>query len=216
MWPAPDGFAETDDARRVGARLRTRRRRPGARAVSGLFARRVLAVRRRRRFGGARGARRHRSHRRCATAAWRSSRASTRSGSGSSAIRSAPWSAPRCWWRSPTCASGVQNVPPGSIVGDARPVAGVPPTRRRLFLPAFGVEGTFDEVDRHLLFDPVIDLSRWILEPIDPLALAPYLLLDPVRRAVRRRSCFRSPRSTRSRRALATQSMLAATGATRM
>src|SRR5262249_25094148 len=75
----------------------------------------------------------------------------------------------------------VQNVPPGSIVETLDESPEFRPLVDALFLRIFGIEGPFDEVERHLIFDPIVDLSRWILEPVDPLALAPYLLLDPVR-----------------------------------
>lgn len=78
----------------------------------------------------------------------------------------------------PTLRAGIENVPPGSIVEvlatspEFRPLVDV------VFLPRLGVEGPFDEVTRHLLLDPVIDLSRWILEPADPLALARHLVAE--------------------------------------
>jgi hypothetical protein len=80
----------------------------------------------------------------------------------------------------PALRAAVENVPPGSIVEvlatspEFRPLVDV------VFLPRLGIEGPFDEVERHLLLDPVIDLSRWILEPADPLALAPYVFADRV------------------------------------
>lgn len=110
----------------------------------------------------------------------------------------------------------VQNVPPGSIV---ETLAESPEFRslvEALYLPIFGIEGSFDEVERHLLFDPMIDLSRWILEPIDPLALAPYLLLDPVRQGGPAEILFQVAVLDEVAAPLATQSMLAATGATRV
>jgi hypothetical protein len=45
-----------------------------------------------------------------------------------------------------------------------------------VLLPVLGVEEEFDEIDHALLFDPTVDLVRWVLEPVDPLALAPYLV----------------------------------------
>jgi hypothetical protein len=109
---------------------------------------------------------------------------------------------------------GVQNVQPGSIVETLALSPEFRPIVDGLFLPIFGIEGPFDEVERHLLFDPVIDLSRWILEPIDPLALAPYLLLDPVRQGGAPQMRFQIAALDEVAAPLATQSMLAATGST--
>jgi hypothetical protein len=107
----------------------------------------------------------------------------------------------------------VQNVPPGSIVETLAQSPEFRPLVDALFLPILGVGGPFDEVDRHLLFDPLVDLSRWILEPIDPLALAPYLVLDPVRQGTPPEILFQVAALDEVAAQLATQSMLAATGA---
>ncbi len=110
----------------------------------------------------------------------------------------------------------VQNVPPGSIVETLAESPEFRPLVEGLFLPAFGVEGPFDEIERQLLFDPIIDLSRWILEPIDPLALAPYLQLDAVGPRMAAEILFQVAVLDEVAAPLATQSMLAATGATRV
>jgi len=111
----------------------------------------------------------------------------------------------------------VQNVPPGSIVETLAESPAFRPLVDSVFLPTFGIEPTFfNEVDRHLLFDPIIDLSRWILEPVDPLALAPYLQLDPVRQGDPAEILFQVAALDEVAAQLATQSMLAATGATRV
>lgn len=110
----------------------------------------------------------------------------------------------------------VQNVPPGSIVETLAESPEFRPLVNAVFLPIFGIDDSFDEVERHLLFDPLIDLSRWILEPIDPLALAPYLLLDPVRPGGAAEILFQVAALDEVAAALATQSMLAATGSTRV
>lgn len=81
----------------------------------------------------------------------------------------------------PSFRSGIQNVAPGSIVETLAESPEFRPLVEALFLPNLGVEGPFDEVNRHLLFDPIVDLSRWVLDPIDPLALAPYLFEAPLR-----------------------------------
>ena len=110
----------------------------------------------------------------------------------------------------------VQNVPPGSIVETLAESPEFRPLVDSVFLPIFGVDPSFDEVTRHLLFDPIIDLSRWILEPIDPLALAPYLLLDPVRQGGAPDILFQVAALDEVAAPLATQSMLAATGSMRV
>ena len=107
----------------------------------------------------------------------------------------------------------VQNVPPGSIVETLAESPEFRPLVDGLFLPAFAIEGPFDEVQRHLIFDPIVDLSRWILEPIDPLALAPYLLRDPVRQGGAAKIVFQVAGLDEVAAALATRSMLIATGA---
>lgn len=109
----------------------------------------------------------------------------------------------------------VQNVPPGSIVETLAESPEFRPLVDGLFLPTLGVDGPFDEVARHLLFDPIVDVSRWILEPVDPLALAPYLLLDPVRPGGPAEILFQVAALDEVAAPLATESMLAATGTTR-
>ena len=108
----------------------------------------------------------------------------------------------------------VQNVPPGSIVETLDESPEFRPLVDALFLRIFGIEGPFDEVERHLIFDPIVDLSRWILEPVDPLALAPYLLLDPVRPNGPAEILFQVAGLDEVAAPLATSSMLAATGST--
>ncbi len=78
----------------------------------------------------------------------------------------------------PELRAAVQNVPPGSIVETLAESPEFRPLVEALFLPRLGIEGPFDEVERRLLMDPIVDLSRWVLEPVDPLALAPYLRRD--------------------------------------
>jgi hypothetical protein len=110
----------------------------------------------------------------------------------------------------------VQNVPPGSIVETLAESPEFRPLVDALFLPIFSIDGPFDDVERHLLFDPIINLSRWILEPVDPLALAPYLLLDPVKQGDPAEILFQVAALDEVAAPLATQSMLAATGAARV
>jgi hypothetical protein len=111
---------------------------------------------------------------------------------------------------------GVQNVQPGSIVETLTESPEFRPLVDAIFLPILGVQGPFDESERHLIFDPIVDLSRWILEPVDPLALAPYLLRDPVRPGGAAEILFQVAALDEVASALATQSMLAATGSTRV
>jgi hypothetical protein len=81
----------------------------------------------------------------------------------------------------PAIRRAVLNVPPGSIVENLGESPEFRPLTLGSLLPLLGVDGRgFDEVERHVLFDPVVDLFRWTLEPIDPLALAPYLFADRV------------------------------------
>lgn len=70
----------------------------------------------------------------------------------------------------------VLDVMPGSIVETLAESGEFRPLMDTVLLPQLGVDGEFDEVDRELVFDPTVDLVRWALEPVDPLALAPYLV----------------------------------------
>jgi hypothetical protein len=110
----------------------------------------------------------------------------------------------------------VQNVPPGSIVETLAESTEFRPLVDSVFLPLIGVTGPFDEVNRHLLFDPIVDLSRWILEPIDPLALAPYLLREPVHGGAAPAILFQVAAWDEVAAPRPTDSMLAATGSTRV
>ncbi len=81
----------------------------------------------------------------------------------------------------PSIRRAVLNVPPGSIVENLSDSPEFRPLTLGSLLPLLGVESRgFDEIDRHVLFDPVVDLFRWTLEPIDPLALAPHLFSDRI------------------------------------
>lgn len=70
----------------------------------------------------------------------------------------------------------VLDVMPGSIVETLAESAEFRPLMETLLLPVLGVEPAFDEVGHAMLFDPTVDLVRWMLEPIDPLALAPSMI----------------------------------------
>jgi hypothetical protein len=108
----------------------------------------------------------------------------------------------------------VQNVPPGSIVETLAESPEFRPLVDAVFLPLLGVQGRFDEIDHHLIFDPIVDLTRWVLEPVDPLALAPYLPLDPT--GADDPVLFQVAALDEVASSLATESMLAAAGASRV
>jgi len=74
----------------------------------------------------------------------------------------------------------VLDVLPGSIVDTLVESAEFRPLTETLLLPILAVDGEFDEQSRALVFDPTVDLFRWVLEPVDPLALAPYLVHERV------------------------------------
>lgn len=81
----------------------------------------------------------------------------------------------------PSIRRAILNVPPGSIIENLSDSPEFRPLTLGSLLPLLGVDARgFDEVERHVLFDPVVDLFRWTLEPVDPLALAPYLFTDRV------------------------------------
>ncbi|MBM4268347.1 MAG: hypothetical protein FJ144_17345 [Deltaproteobacteria bacterium] len=115
----------------------------------------------------------------------------------------------------PDLRAAVQNVQPGSIVETLAESTEFRPLVEALFLPRLGVEGPFDEVERHLILDPIVDLTRWVLEPIDPLALAPYLFRDPVHGGPSAEVLFQTASLDEVAATLATDSMLAASGAPR-
>ena len=70
----------------------------------------------------------------------------------------------------------VLDVMPGSIIETLAEAAEFRPLIETLVAPVLGIERDFDEVERAMLFDPTVDLVRWMLEPVDPLALAPELV----------------------------------------
>ena len=78
----------------------------------------------------------------------------------------------------PDISAAVLNVLPGSIVETLCESGEFRPLTTTLLLPVVGVTGPFDEEVRALVFDPTVDLIRWVLEPVDPLALAPYIARD--------------------------------------
>jgi hypothetical protein len=81
---------------------------------------------------------------------------------------------------SPDLASVVLNVAPGSIIDTLTQSTTFRPLAETVLLPAIDVDGAFDEVDRAMALDPTVDLYRWALEPVDPLALARALAMARV------------------------------------
>jgi dienelactone hydrolase len=116
----------------------------------------------------------------------------------------------------PDVRAAVQNVPPGSVVETLAESPEFRPLVEAIFLPLLGIEGPFDEVERSLLMDPIVDLTRWVLEPVDPLALAPYLFRAPVRPNGAAEILFQVAATDEVAAPLATASMVEASGAPRV
>jgi pimeloyl-ACP methyl ester carboxylesterase len=110
----------------------------------------------------------------------------------------------------PAIERAVLNVPPGAIVENLVESPEFRALSTAALLPILGVDArAYDEIDRHLVLDPIVDLFRWALEPVDPLALAPHLGTSrPILFQPAALDEVASPR--------ATQSLLAAAGATRV
>ncbi len=106
----------------------------------------------------------------------------------------------------------VLNVQPGSIIESLAEAAEFRPLTEGVFLPLLSIPGGFDDVTRSLVMDPTIDLFRWALEPVDPLALAPYLFLDPVASGERPDVLFQLASLDQLAAPPAVQSMLGAAG----
>jgi hypothetical protein len=75
----------------------------------------------------------------------------------------------------PTVRAAVLDVMPGSVVETLAESGEFRGLSTALLLPQIGVHNDFDEVERAMLFEPTVDLMRWVLEPVDPLALAPFV-----------------------------------------
>jgi hypothetical protein len=80
----------------------------------------------------------------------------------------------------PDVDAAVLNVLPGSIIETLAESGEFRPLMESLLLPQLGVSGQFDELERAMLFDPTVDLFRWVLEPVDPLAHARTLARERV------------------------------------
>jgi dienelactone hydrolase len=74
----------------------------------------------------------------------------------------------------------VLDVMPGSIMETLAESGEFRPLSEDLLMPRIGVDEEFDEIERAMLFDPTVDLFRWVLEPVDPLALARSLVHERV------------------------------------
>ncbi|MEW6272060.1 MAG: hypothetical protein AB1689_22490, partial [Thermodesulfobacteriota bacterium] len=117
----------------------------------------------------------------------------------------------------PDLRAAVQNVAPGSIVETLVESPEFRPLVEALFLPRLGLEpAAYDEVRRQLILDPIVDLTRWVLEPVDPLALAPYLVRERVVPGAAPEVLFQVASLDEVASVLATESMLAASGASRV
>lgn len=117
----------------------------------------------------------------------------------------------------PGLRAGVENVPPGSIVETLVESPEFRPVVEVLFLPGLGLDpADYDEVQRELILDPIADLTRWVLEPVDPLALAPYLVADRVVAGDSPAVLFQVAGLDEVAALLPTESMLAATGVSRI
>jgi hypothetical protein len=77
-------------------------------------------------------------------------------------------------------ARAVLNVPPGAIIENLVYSPAFRPLTVGTLLPMLGVMGSFDEVERSLELDPMVDLVRWAIEPIDPFALSHELPVDRI------------------------------------
>jgi hypothetical protein len=72
----------------------------------------------------------------------------------------------------------ILNVPPGSVTDTLCEGAEFRALATGPLANVLGIRGPFDEVRRSCANDPIVDLFRWAMEPIDPLALAPHFLGD--------------------------------------
>jgi hypothetical protein len=80
----------------------------------------------------------------------------------------------------PDIDAAVLNVLPGSIMETLAESGEFRPLMQSVLLPQLGVSADFDELEHAMIFDPTVDLYRWALEPVDPLALARTLASERV------------------------------------
>lgn len=74
----------------------------------------------------------------------------------------------------PDVDAAVLVVPPGSIVESLCEGVAFRSLTAVTLAGLLRIEGRFDEVEHACVGEPIVDLLRWALEPIDPLALAPH------------------------------------------
>lgn len=107
----------------------------------------------------------------------------------------------------------VLNVPPGSITDTLCEGAEFRALATGPLAGYLGIRGPFDEVGRSCANDPIVDLFRWALEPIDPLALAPHFFRDPLMEGPRPDVLWLLASHDQLAAPPATESMLAVAGA---
>lgn len=80
----------------------------------------------------------------------------------------------------PDVRTAILVVPPGSIVETLCEGVAFRDLTAITLANLLHIQGRFDEVGHACVGDPIVDLIRWALEPIDPLALAPHFYADPL------------------------------------
>ncbi len=80
----------------------------------------------------------------------------------------------------PDVRTAVLVVPPGSIVETLCEGVAFRDLTASTIASLLRVEGRYDERVHACVGDPIVDLVRWALEPIDPLALAPHFYEEPL------------------------------------
>ncbi len=80
----------------------------------------------------------------------------------------------------PDVRAAVLLVPPGSIVETLCEGVAFRNLTAVTLAGLLRIEGRFDETEHACVGEPIVDLFRWALEPIDPLALAPHFYAEPL------------------------------------
>lgn len=80
----------------------------------------------------------------------------------------------------PDVHAAVLVVPPGSIVETLCEGVAFRGLTTGSLTNLLAIPGRFDETTHACVGDPIVDLVRWALEPIDPLALAPHFYAEPL------------------------------------
>jgi hypothetical protein len=75
--------------------------------------------------------------------------------------------------------AAVLGVSPGSLIDIFCESPVFRATAELIFLPLLGIDGEYDEVDRRLCMDPLLNLFRWAIEPLEPHALARSIFREP-------------------------------------